>query len=65
MDLKEFDDHRLVVTLSDKKSGLEGFIVFHRIHSPHPSLGATRVWKYSSSKEVLEEAFRLSRAMYL
>lgn len=61
--LKEFDDHKLVSYIFDKKSGLQGYIAIHRGNTKHPAFGATRYWNYSSQEDALKDALRLSRAM--
>lgn len=59
----EFDKHKLMVPIVDESVGLNGFIAIHREHTPYPSLGATRLWMYTSPEKALRDAFRLSRLM--
>lgn len=61
--LSEFDNHKLVSYVHDAKSGLQGFIALHRGNEEHPSFGATRLWKYLSEAEALQDALRLSKTM--
>ena len=61
--LPEFDNHKFVSYIHDSRSGLQGFIALHRGDKKQPSFGATRLWKYSSELEALEEVLKLSRAM--
>lgn len=61
--LKEFDDHKLVIFLSDSKTGLLGFLAIHRGNSKYPAFGATRIWSYPSSESALIDALRLSKTM--
>jgi leucine dehydrogenase len=61
--LQEFDNHRLVVFVVDKDSGLRGCIAIHRGNSGHPSFGATREWNYKTEIDALKDVLRLSRAM--
>lgn len=62
-DLPEFDFHKLIIKLNDPRVGLRGFIAIHRQNPFYPALGATRYWKYSSEKDALRDALRLSRLM--
>ena len=59
----EFNNHHLVISLSERKFGLKGFIAIHRGTLGYPAFGATRIWPYSSPEEALRDALRLSRAM--
>jgi len=60
--IPEFHDHEAVVYLNDKKSGLRGFIGIHNTNLG-PAAGGTRYWHYTSEKDALRDAMRLSRAM--
>jgi len=60
---REFDNHARVVRISDPDSGLVAFVSIHRKHNGHPSLGATRFWKYKSEDHALRDALRLSQLM--
>jgi len=61
--LPEFNNHRIIVFLSDFKSGLKGFIAIHRGGLLRPAFGATRLWKYCSELEALKDALKLSQIM--
>ncbi len=61
--LPEFDNHELVVYLNKPEVGLFGFISIHRINPQFPALGATRLWKYNSEEEVLQDSLRLAKLM--
>lgn len=63
LELPEFDNHVRVVPLNDPGVQLRGYIAIHRSRGGYPSLGATRVWSYSSDEEALRDALRLSRLM--
>ncbi len=57
-----FDDHEQVVFCNDKDTGLKAIIGIHNTVLG-PALGGTRMWKYSSEWEALNDALRLSRGM--
>ncbi|MDE2031030.1 MAG: hypothetical protein KGI58_02085 [Patescibacteria group bacterium] len=59
----EYDNHKSIVYLNNPKTGLKGFIAFHKNSKSTPSFGATRYLKYKSEKEALRDALRLSRLM--
>jgi leucine dehydrogenase len=62
--LPEFDDHELVSFISDKKTGLRGFIAIHRGGTQtRPALGATRLWNYATPIDAMRDALRLSHLM--
>ncbi len=61
--LEEFDDHRCVIFLKDKVSGLSAFIAIHRGGLLKPAFGATRFWHYENEIDGLRDALRLSRLM--
>ncbi|MCK5026789.1 MAG: hypothetical protein KAS07_00055 [Candidatus Pacebacteria bacterium] len=61
--LREFDDHEKVVRLHDPSIGLKGFIAIHKRRGDDPCLGATRLWRYASEEDALNDALRLSRLM--
>ncbi|MFA4831387.1 MAG: Glu/Leu/Phe/Val dehydrogenase dimerization domain-containing protein [Patescibacteria group bacterium] len=63
VDLPEFDGHEEVYKMEESDVGLIGFIAIHRKRNSHPSLGATRFWKYDSEENALRDALRLSRLM--
>ena len=60
---EEFDNHYLVINISNKKAKLDGYIAIHRKNKSGPSFGATRLWNYSSKKDALKDALRLSKLM--
>ena len=57
-----FDDHEQVVFCNDKDTGLKAIIGIHNTVLG-PALGGTRMWKYNSEWEALNDALRLSRGM--
>lgn len=59
----EFDNHQEVVRIENKALGVAGFVAIHSRRGSFPSLGATRVWSYSSESEALADALRLARLM--
>ena len=61
--LPVFDNHKLVVLVYNKNTGLKGFIAIHRINSKFPAFGATRIWNYKDSSDALTDALRLSKTM--
>jgi leucine dehydrogenase len=62
-DLPEYDNHRILSYIQDKKAGLEGFIAIHRAKNGVPSFGATRLWSYGTETEAIKDALRLSKMM--
>lgn len=58
----EFDNHKNVVEIEDKKTGLHGFISVHNT-SLGSAVGGTRMFPYASREDALRDALRLSRAM--
>ena len=61
--LREFDDHEKVIRLHNPSIGLTGFIAVHKRRGDNPCLGATRLWKYPSEEDALNDALRLSCLM--
>ena len=61
--LNEFDKHQDIIYLNNPKTGLKGFIAFHKKLKVLPSFGATRFWKYKSETEAIKDALRLSKLM--
>jgi leucine dehydrogenase len=61
--LEEFDNHKLVSFVFDKKHKVEAYIALHRGSLTSPSFGATRIVKYSQKEDALRDALRLSRLM--
>lgn len=59
---QEFDDHEMVIALSDKKTGLNAFVGIHDT-TLGPALGGTRLQVYRSESEALKDVLNLSRAM--
>lgn len=51
-----------VLAISDRSSGLRGFLALHDT-SIGPALGGIRRWAYRSENEALRDVLRLSRAM--
>lgn len=62
-ELKEFDNHKLVIKIEDKEAGLKGFIAIHNNNLGSPAVGGTRMLPYDSEKDALIDVLRLSRAM--
>lgn len=60
---RNFDGHKDVTFVFDKKNKLKGFIAIHRGGFRLPSFGATRVWSYDSVFDALEDALKLSKVM--
>ncbi|MFY9463165.1 MAG: Glu/Leu/Phe/Val dehydrogenase dimerization domain-containing protein [Candidatus Sungiibacteriota bacterium] len=61
-ELPEFEGHKLVSFIYDKRVGLRGFIAIHNTNLG-PATGGTRYWIYDSEKDALSDALRLSKAM--
>jgi glutamate dehydrogenase/leucine dehydrogenase len=61
--LPEFDKHKLVVFVHDKKGRLRGFIAIHRSGIKNLSFGGTRFLKYQNTTDALRDALRLSKMM--
>lgn len=55
-------DHEQVILLQNRAAGLRGFLAIHDT-TLGPALGGTRIWRYTSEAEALDDALRLSRAM--
>jgi leucine dehydrogenase len=51
-----------VIALSDRASGLSGFMVLHDT-SRGPAAGGIRIYPYETEDQALEDGFRLARAM--
>ncbi|MBI2285816.1 Glu/Leu/Phe/Val dehydrogenase [Candidatus Saccharibacteria bacterium] len=60
--LKEFDDHEMVIGISDAKSGLRGYIAIHNTNLG-PALGGTRWQRYPSEEAAIRDVLNLSKAM--
>lgn len=61
--LPEFDEHKLIVFVHDKKGRLRGFIAVHRSGAKNLSFGGTRFLKYDTTVDALRDALRLSKMM--
>lgn len=57
-----FNEHEQIVFCQDKESGLKAIIGIHNT-TLGPALGGTRIWKYESEWEALNDVLRLSRGM--
>jgi leucine dehydrogenase len=55
-------DYEQLVFCQDKSSGLKAIIAIHDT-TLGPALGGTRMWKYASEEEAIEDALRLARGM--
>ncbi|AMW35551.1 Glu/Leu/Phe/Val dehydrogenase [Haematospirillum jordaniae] len=62
VELRDFDDHELVVLATDTDSGLKAVIAVHST-IPGPACGGTRMWPYASHQEAIIDVLRLSRGM--
>jgi leucine dehydrogenase len=61
-DLREFDDHELVVFGHDAPSGLRAIIAVHST-ALGPAAGGCRMWPYATTAEAVADVLRLSRGM--
>jgi leucine dehydrogenase len=57
-----FDHHEQIVFCNDKDTGLKAIIGIHNTVLG-PALGGTRMWKYESEWDALNDVLRLSRGM--
>jgi leucine dehydrogenase len=57
-----FDNHEQIVFCNDKDTGLKAIIGIHNT-TLGPALGGTRMWKYHTEWEALNDVLRLSRGM--
>lgn len=57
-----FDNHEQIVFCNDEETGLKAIIGIHNTILG-PALGGTRMWKYQSEWEALNDVLRLSRGM--
>lgn len=55
-------DYEQLVFCHDKQSGLKAIIAIHDT-TLGPALGGTRMWKYKSEEEAIEDALRLAKGM--
>ncbi len=60
--LPEFDDHEMLIALTDEKSGLKSFVGIHNTNRGL-ALGGTRLRVYQTEEEALRDALNLSKAM--
>lgn len=60
--LKEFDNHEMVIGVSDKATKLRGYIAIHNTNLG-PALGGTRLQYYASEEAALRDVLNLSKAM--
>jgi glutamate dehydrogenase/leucine dehydrogenase len=58
----EFDNHEMVVSLTDETVGLVGYVGIHST-ALGPALGGTRLQTYDSPDDALHDALNLSQAM--
>jgi glutamate dehydrogenase/leucine dehydrogenase len=61
-DYPEFDNHEMLIAVSDEQSGLNGYIGIHSTLLG-PALGGTRFQAYNSKEDALRDALNLSKAM--
>ncbi|MGE4164018.1 MAG: Glu/Leu/Phe/Val dehydrogenase [Vicinamibacterales bacterium] len=61
-DHPSYDDHEVVHAITNRRSGLRGFIAVHSTRLG-PALGGTRLWCYPHPAAALEDVLRLSRGM--
>ena len=57
-----YDNHELTIRFENKEAGLLGFIAIHNTNLG-PASGGTRMYPYTSTKDALVDALKLSRAM--
>lgn len=58
----ESDTHELVLRCSEAGSGYQSIIALHSSRLG-PAVGGTRLWRYASEADALQDALRLSRGM--
>ena len=61
-DMREFDDHELVVFGHDAATGLRAIIAIHST-ALGPAAGGCRMWPYATTADALADVLRLSRGM--
>jgi leucine dehydrogenase len=61
-DMREFDDHELIVFGQDAAAGLRAIVAVHS-SMRGPAAGGCRMWPYASTAEALADVLRLSRGM--
>lgn len=52
-----------IVTLSDERTSVYGYIVIDHSAGKRPAFGATRIWSYATDQEALDDAISLARIM--
>lgn len=60
--LKEFDNHEMLIGLTDTRTKLKGYIAIHNTNLG-PALGGTRFQHYPSEEAALRDVLNLSKAM--
>jgi glutamate dehydrogenase/leucine dehydrogenase len=60
--LPQFDNHEMLISVSDDTIGLKGAIGIHNTNLG-PALGGTRFQVYASEEDAIRDALNLSRAM--
>ena len=61
-DFSEFDNHEMVIGLTDSKTGLRAYVGIHNTELG-PALGGTRFKVYRSESEAIKDVLNLSKAM--
>ena len=61
-DMREFDNHELVVFGHDAPTGLRAIIAIHSTMLG-PAAGGCRMWPYATTAEAVADVLRLSRGM--
>jgi len=61
-DSPSFANHEGVHAFFDEKTGLKAIVAVHST-ARGPAVGGTRMWRYGSSAEALEDVLRLSKGM--
>src|SRR5579883_2515204 len=60
--LKEFDNHEMLIGITDNDTKLKGYIAIHNTNLG-PALGGTRFQAYSSEEAAMRDVLNLSKAM--
>ena len=61
-DMREFDDHEMVVFGHDAGSGMRAIVAIHST-TLGPAAGGCRLWPYASTADAVADVLRLSRGM--
>src|ERR1700739_540252 len=61
-DMREFDNHELVLFGHDAPTGLRAIIALHST-ALGPAAGGCRMWPYATTSEAVTDVLRLSRGM--